>query len=70
MSPYSYLVALNSMLKEEYQHCHNCTYFDITVEILQQASQHQEYKFLATAYLTRLLSLVSQDKHQMLPKEY
>jgi hypothetical protein len=70
MSPYSYLTALNSTLEEERQQYHNRTKFDIAAEILQQASQHEEYKLLATAYLTSLLPLVSQDKHQNLPKEY
>jgi hypothetical protein len=69
-SPYSYLTALNSTLEEERRRYHNRTSFDIAAEILQQASQHDEYKLLATAYLTSLLPLVSQDKHQTLPKEY
>jgi hypothetical protein len=69
-SPYSYLTALNSTLEEERRRYHNRTHFDIAAEILQQASQHDEYKLLATAYLTSLLPLVSQDKHQTLPKEF
>jgi hypothetical protein len=69
-SPYLYLTALNSTLEEERRRYHNRTNFDIAAEILQQASQHDEYKLLATAYLTSLLPLVSQDKHQILPKEY
>jgi hypothetical protein len=70
MSPYSYLTALNSILEEERRRYHNRTHFDVAAEILQQASRHDEYKLLATAYLTSLLPLVSQDKHQMLPKEF
>jgi hypothetical protein len=70
MSPYSYLTSLNSTLEEERRRYHNRTNFDIAAEILQQASQHEEYKLLATAYLTTLLPLVSQSKHQTLPKEY
>jgi hypothetical protein len=69
-SPYSYLTALNSTLEEERRRYHNRTNFDIAAEILQQASQHEEYKLLATAYLTSLLPLVSQDKFQTLPNEY
>ncbi len=69
-SPYLYLTALNSTLEEERRRYHNRTNFDIAAEILQQASQHKEYKLLATAYLTCLLPLVSQIKHQIPPKEY
>ena len=69
-SPYSYLTALNSTLEEECRRYHNRTSFDIAAEILQQASQHEEYKLLATAYLTNLFPLVSQDKNMVLPKEY
>jgi hypothetical protein len=70
LSPYSYLTALNSKLEEERRRYHNRTSFDIAAEILQQASQHEEYKLLATAYLTNLLPLVSQDKNKVVPKEY
>jgi hypothetical protein len=70
MSPYSYLTALNSTLEEERRRYHNRTNFDVAAEILQQASRHEQYKLIATAYLTTLLPLVSQDKHQMLPKEF
>ena len=70
MSPYAYITALNSTLKEEHRRYHNCTQFDIAAEILHQASQHEEYKLLATAYLMSLLPLVSQDKHQTLPNKY
>ena len=70
LSPYSYLTALNSKLEEERRRYHNRTSFDIAAEILQQASHHEEYKLLATAYLTNLLPMVSQDKTKILPKEY
>jgi hypothetical protein len=69
-SPYSYLATLNSFLEEQSRRYLNRTQFDIAAEILQQATQHDKYKLLATAYLTSLLPLVGQHKHKMLPKEY
>ena len=66
---YQYLATFKSFVDEEKRYYRYYSKYDQAAEILQQAAMHENYKLMATSYLTRLIH-TDNKKDKEFPNEF